>query len=316
VQHVQVRVGDSTTGPDPISRDGISVQGATAAYNVVFDHVSVSWALDENASTGYPNTNDITFSNSIIAEGLYRSIHPDGPHSKGMMIGDHAKNVTVVGNLFAHNQYRNPYVKPGVVAEVVNNVVYNWGGTSGSNLLNVSNYSNTGASTQLNFTGNYYKPGPQSSLKAPVYGTSVDAYTRVFVWGNYGPTRTRPTDSEWMISSMVESPFRSASPRFVPNVPVDQPAASTYASVLLNAGARPAERNDVDKRIIAEVASGTGSIKDCVAGCPLNAGGWPVVSVTRRAIAVPALPDGDDDADGYTNLEELLQGYAAVVEGR
>ncbi len=316
VQHLQVRVGDDPNGPNPTARDGISVQGATAAYNVVFDHISVSWALDENVSTGYPNTNDVTFSNSIIAEGLYHSIHPDGPHSKGLMISEHSKNITVVGNLFAHNQDRNPYVKPGAVAEVVNNVVYNWGGTSGSNILNISDYAKTGAPTQLNFTGNYYKPGPQSSQKPPVYGSSVDPYTRVFVQGNYGPTRTAATANEWSITSLLESPFRSVAPVFRPNFDSAQQPASTYAAVLQHAGARPAERNEVDRRIVAEVSSGSGSIKDCVEGCVANAGGWPAVPVVRRDVSVPAQPNGDDDGDGYTNLEELLHARAAEVEGR
>jgi len=38
--------------------------------------------------------------------------------------------------------------------------------------------------------------------------------------------------------------------------------------------------------------------------------------VNRRKLTVPDNPSGDDDGDGYTNLEEWLHGFAAEVEGR
>jgi hypothetical protein len=36
----------------------------------------------------------------------------------------------------------------------------------------------------------------------------------------------------------------------------------------------------------------------------------------QRALTLPANPNGDDDGDGYTNLEEWLHCMAAQVEGR
>jgi hypothetical protein len=65
------------------------------AYNILLDHLSLSWAIDENFSTYGDKVRDITLSNSIVSEGLYRSIHPEGPHSMGMLIGDGTQRITV-----------------------------------------------------------------------------------------------------------------------------------------------------------------------------------------------------------------------------
>jgi hypothetical protein len=45
-------------------------------------------------------------------------------------------------------------------------------------------------------------------------------------------------------------------------------------------------------------------------------GGFPTLAQNIRVLALPANPNGDDDGDGYTNLEELLHALAACVEGR
>ena len=44
--------------------------------------------------------------------------------------------------------------------------------------------------------------------------------------------------------------------------------------------------------------------------------GWPALPENRRELTIPENPSGDDDGDGYTNLEEWLHGFAADVEGR
>ncbi|HQH28009.1 MAG TPA: hypothetical protein PLP17_11480, partial [Oligoflexia bacterium] len=49
VQHLQVRAGDAVTGPNPASRDSVAVIApSTPVYNVVLDHLSASWGIDEN----------------------------------------------------------------------------------------------------------------------------------------------------------------------------------------------------------------------------------------------------------------------------
>jgi hypothetical protein len=68
----------------------------------------------------------------------------------------------------------------------------------------------------------------------------------------------------------------------------------------------------VDLRIVNEVQTLTGRIIDH----PSDVGGWPVLAENHRPLTTPTNPNGDDDGDGYTNLEEWLHQMAAQVEGR
>ena len=61
-----------------------------------------------------------------------------------------------------------------------------------------------------------------------------------------------------------------------------------------------------------EVKNGTGAIL----ASQEDVGGWPDLAENQRELTIPDNPSGDDDGDGYTNLEEWLHGYAADVEGR
>ena len=82
--------------------------------------------------------------------------------------------------------------------------------------------------------------------------------------------------------------------------------------MLANVGARPADRDSVDQRIIDDVRNGTGAIIDS----PGDVGGWPALAENSRELDLPTNPNGDDDGDEYTNLEEWLHEMAAEVEGR
>ena len=88
IQHIRIRTGDDTVGPDPSNRDSLKIEGSSThpVKNIVIDHCSFSWAVDELASTWGPNDN-ITFSNNIFAEPLNLSIHPkddgSGPEPHG-----------------------------------------------------------------------------------------------------------------------------------------------------------------------------------------------------------------------------------------
>lgn len=90
------------------------------------------------------------------------------------------------------------------------------------------------------------------------------------------------------------------------------PASDAYEWVLKQAGARPADRDNVDNRIIKDVRNGTGRIIDRT----LDVGGWPTLAVNRTSLAIPANPNSDKDGDGYTNIEEWLHQMAAKVEGQ
>ena len=314
LQHIQVRPGDVKNNANPDSRDAISVRGD--GFNIVIDHVSASWSIDENFSTGQQGTHDITLSNSIIAEALYDSIHRKGPHSMGALIGDGSKKISIHDCLFAHNNDRNPRFKPGVTAEFVNNVVYGWGGWTAWNTANFSDTQNTGTPVLLNFEGNYFIPGPASPRSAVLYAKPAASGSRIYVLNNFGPTRKSEDESEWAITGLAEMPFRSMEPAFPGSgISVRRPP-DTLGFVLAHAGSRPGERNSADKRVLQDVKDGIGTVKDCVQGCVRSTAGWKGMELQRQPFKIPENPDRDDDQDGYTNLEETLHALSANVEQR
>jgi hypothetical protein len=89
--------------------------------------------------------------------------------------------------------------------------------------------------------------------------------------------------------------------------------------VLNGSGARPVDRDTVDKRIVTEVKNRTGKIINCVAAdgttrCSKNAGGWPTLASNRRTLTLPTNPN-TVTASGYTNLEIWLQSLDQSVGG-
>lgn len=80
--------------------------------------------------------------------------------------------------------------------------------------------------------------------------------------------------------------------------------------VLANAGARPADRDPVDARVVTSVRERTGAI----IASQEDVGGWAELEETHRELTLPGNPNSDEDGDGYTNLEEWLHGYARAVQ--
>jgi hypothetical protein len=79
IQHLRIRPGDRwLPNPNNHNRDAIDVDSgnSTLVKNVVLDHCTFGWALDEMASTWHAYE-DVTFNKCIFAEPLYRSIHLD-----------------------------------------------------------------------------------------------------------------------------------------------------------------------------------------------------------------------------------------------
>ncbi len=75
---MRVRAGDDANGPDPDNRDRSrsKARDAKPVKNIVIDHCSFSWAIDEIASVWGAHDN-ITFSNNIFAEPLNESHAPE-----------------------------------------------------------------------------------------------------------------------------------------------------------------------------------------------------------------------------------------------
>ena len=318
VRHLRVRRGANTCGGEGDSADGIVVYKENA-HDVVVDHSSVSWAVDENLST-YDDAKNVTFSCNIVSEGLSRSVHPEGEHSKGVHLsGDNSGRISFHHNLLAHNSDRNPQPTNPGVADIRNNIVYNYGD-------NAALTSNSHGRPEFNFVGNWYIPGPdtdRSEWELDVYEGTDGAGWAFYVKGNLGPHRRANdlpqgrTVSPEGRGSMVSKPFST------PTTDTTS-AKKAYGQVLEGAGATRPVRDAVDKRIVREVKARGGRIINS----PSQVGGWPSLPATsaptdsdrdgvpdaweRAHGTKPGVKDSnrDVDGDGWTNVEEWLNALA------
>lgn len=79
------------------------------ASNVIFDHCSATWSLDECFSTS-GNDSNFTIQWCLIGQALNDSFHSKGPHGYGSLARA-SGNGSWIHNLWADNLERNP--RPG-----------------------------------------------------------------------------------------------------------------------------------------------------------------------------------------------------------
>ena len=97
---------------------GKDAAGISNGTNMIFDHCSFAWGLDETFSInpdGKGDLGNITIQNSVIGQGLMT-------HSAGGLM--QADNISLYRNLYCDNSTRNNKVKG--VNQYANNLVYNW----------------------------------------------------------------------------------------------------------------------------------------------------------------------------------------------
>jgi pectate lyase len=311
IRYLRFRPGNGGAADD--SNDAITIYKA-GVRNVVVDHSSFSWAVDENVNT-YDGSTDITVSNSIIAEGLSNAGHPDGEHSKGMLSGGvDAHNVSIHHNLFVSNVDRNPQVSGVSVADIRNNVIYNYGDGSGGGVTLISSSK---GEPRVNWVGNYYKPGPNSNPSRPEFATYNGSTGASHQW--YGEGNKRWTSTGDQDARIGEAVGRVTTP--FPAAPVTTTsAAQAYEQVLAGAGASRV-RDAVDQRLVQEVRSGTGSITDATGPYPALSAGTAAADSDGDAMpdayesahgTNPTAPDavGDVNGNGYDNIEDWFNSLA------
>lgn len=320
IRHIRARPGPSVTPASNL--DALRI---TKGYNVVIDHVSLSWATDEVFST-WNDVRDVTVQWSIIAEGLNDSTHSEGKHSKGMLLGSRGGGrFSIHHNLLAHNAERNPLINTTDVVDVVNNLIYNHGHAA----MVVGRYG----STPINFVGNYAKHGPHTRLNRlyslRYYPEATSLPPSLYVSGNIGLGRPLDTLDDSLVLYPNDHIYMVSGPH--PTAPITTVSATqAYQQVLAGAGATHPARDAVDLRLLTEVAAGTGQIVNH----PAEVGGWPVLAAGSpppdhdqdgmpdaweiQFGLNPAQPaDGslDADQDGYTNVEEFLNGTHPMMRG-
>ena len=322
IQHIRVRTGDDSNGPDPDNRDSLRIGGTedAPARNIVIDHCSFSWSIDELASTWGPHDN-VTFSNNIFAEPLNDSLHPDYdgsgriPHGYGILFGQYDNSsITFTGNLLAHIVERNPLSRAAEFV-MVNNLVYDRG------TMDLDVQSEDRHVTKSSVVGNVFMRGPSYSRPTrPIFvhtqGTfKLGSGSRVYVHDNREPEYGGTSYSALVtltggdvISGLMTQTTR---PVWNSGIVVRSSAGSeVYSRVLSYAGARPTDRDSVDKRIVLNVRKGTGGVINCVSSngstrCKKNAGGWPSYAYNRRTLSLPA-NQSSIASNGYSNLENWL----------
>lgn len=312
LQHIRIRVGDELpAGTDPDSLDGLSsngsYEGGAGSYNVVMDHVSVSWGIDENTGGWGENIHDITFGHCIISEALYHSLHSKGAHSMGMLMAPNALNVSILNNLFVHNADRNPLISVGGSVVIANNVFYNWMGGRATGIGNAVPDYPALYPTLVSVVQNVYIGGPDTTTSTNAISTTTNLNPGSMIY--YSGNSLENVAYEFRNVAPFD-PVVATPPIWIPGYT----AAATdtvLGSVLLDAGARPLDRDAVDVRITNDVIQRTGAIIDSQS----QVGGWPDLTVNTRTLIIPDNPGGDDDGDGYTNIEEeLLIPMAQLLE--
>lgn len=335
--------------------------GGNAVGNIIIDHCSCMWGLDENISLYrhmyQPERSDkrmklptvnVTIQHTISAEAL-----DTYNHAFGSTIGGH--HTLFARNLFACNISRNCSVGMDGDFNFVNNVVFNWWNRTIDGGDNNSRY---------NIIGNYFKPGPMTPKDAPISyriikpetGRSPETrtlYGKAYVAGNVVEGNERVTQDNW--DGGVQPPEREALQTIRVKMPFAMSGVSitdartAYRQVLDEVGASLPVRDAVDSRIIRSVANGEatyidkaeqfihkspyikrrlpddsyrqGIITDIrqVGGLPIYKGepyldsdrdGMPDAWEKERGLNPNDASDAssDRDGDGYTNIEEFING--------
>jgi len=338
IRYVRFRRGNLKVRDDAL--------GGNPVGNLIIDHVSASWGLDENLSLyrymkevpGGPArklpVENLTIQWSISSEALDRNNHAFGGTWGGQGCSFHH-------NLFASNTGRNPSIGMGGGFDFRNNVLFNWKHRT---------IDGGDGSSRVNLVANYFKPGPATQgllrhriCKLEPRSPRVDhpGCGKWYITGNYVAGSPSATADNWaggvqyeearydksiLIPKATEAEVRSNEPLPAPAI-TQQEAEQAYERVLAHAGASLPHRDPVDLRVIESVRTGRPTFQDGILDSPADVGGWP----EYRAGAVEADKDADgmadswekshnldpndrsdaakdSDHDGYTAIEEFLNG--------
>ncbi len=340
LRHLRVRRGlpEGGQGSDNI--------GGNPIRQIIVDHCSTSWGMDENLSlyrymeyrkdksfVKHP-TKNVTVQFCISSEALNAKNHAFGGTWGGT-------DSTFHHNLFACNTGRNPSIGMGGEFDFRNNVIFNW-------------YHRTmdggDETSMVNVIANYYKPGPAAKK------SMVDVMVRIEQRNQYSPGRRfenqgwfpkgekRP--GKWYVAGNYFHGFPKITknnwegmqgPEELARVntafeawPVKQESAlNAYKNVLANAGATLPRRDTVDQRVCKSVETVKFLTKNGIINSPEDVGGFPKYSFSPEEVPVDSDRDGmpdewekkyklnpknaadsilDGDEDGYTNVEEFLNG--------
>ena len=347
IRYMRFRMGDEAAEADKIAGNtAYGWDGADAIWgrdmtNVMLDHCSMSWNIDE-CSSFYDNKK-FTMQWCVMAESMRNSVHSKGAHGYGGIWG--GEPATFHHNLLAFHDSRNPRFcgsrytnSPSTeLVNFCNNVIYNWGGNTGYageggsyNMIN--NYYRSGQARSTGIVSyRIFSPNPDDGSNSQPLGTWGKFYLNGNVMRNYLPV----TQDNWLgfqpvnLGTKLITDLEATSPFTTPTLTI-QLADSAFRCVTSYAGAS-LKRDAVDTRIMNNVLNGTVT---CAAGSngstggfidsQKDVGGWPVYAYDSSAVPVDTDGDGMPDswetshglnpaspADGSTTT---LDGYYTNVE--
>lgn len=314
-------------------RLGVVEKDADAAWgrhhkNIIMDHCSFSWSVDETAS--FYNNQNFTIQYCLIAESLNNSGHEKGAHGYGGIWG--GAGASFHHNVLAHHRSRNPringhrlspkYPQDQELTDIRNNVIYNWS----------SNTVYGGERGQFNLANNYFKTGPANGPERlfQFYGDpEKDNYGRGFISGNVfanndkltqdnalgvqvrlGRDASQADQQKAKNKVIIPNPF---TPKTLANFPsniaqlVNHTAQEAYQLLIhqkevgANRNANGRFQDDVDTRILHEVQTGTATHKNGIIDRETD-----VINSWETYISTfpkhPVLQD--DDLDGLPDMWE------------
>ena len=312
IRYIRVRVGDLNN----LDSDGLG-GGRYGQKNVILDHLSVSWSIDECLSIY--KTENLTVQWCLVTHSLNSSVHTKGSHGFGGIWGGY--KATFHHNLLANHASRNPRfasVDGTKWVDYRNNVVYNWG---------FKTAYGGGHHAEINIVNNYYKPGPASqhhrlldvaedgtgryyvagnvmegddAVTSDNHSAVADRAGKCYIPGNKsaGPDsgislEAIPTPGEECASCLTASPF--------PCEPIheDTPAIA-YQRVLESVGCSFAQ-DAYDREVLLQVKKGIGTFgTNGIIDSQKDVGGWPVLKVGKAL--------KDSDGDGMPDVWESKHG--------
>jgi pectate lyase len=289
IQHIRVRTGTAGEKQRGWSPDAMSTVNAS---NLIVDHCTFTWAIDENLSASGPRftgktpddwrravSHRITYSNNIIAEGLSHATHPKFEHSKGSLIHDNVSDILIIGNLYAHNYERNPLFKGGVRGMVINNLIYDPGPRAVHyNLIPEEWYGREYQVGRIVLIGNVLRGGPSTPPGLPLFMLGGSGDVEMFEADNIAVDWTgQPLPKVGRYTTSAAKIIPIAKPA-LPTGVAPIPALQVEEAVIKNAGARPWDRDPIDSRIVADTVEGRGEIIDHED----EVGGYPQYKETRQ----------------------------------
>jgi hypothetical protein len=305
IRHIRVRPRFAETVPNV---DALTVENSRRVY---VDHVSGSWATDENFNA-HGQTTELTVAYSIFGEGLRK-------HSKCALLGSDPtgpQSITFWRNVCVSNNDRNPDNNhyAGSCIDIVDNVFYN----ARSEWAEI--FTQQPGGTAISLVGNTFKAGPATILHTYAINWNNIASVappNIFVKANatWAPDRKTIT----LVAPDTVDHLTGEPPCPLSVTSYSDPAVA-YGDVLTRAGAFP--RDSVDVRFAEEVGPlgqhGEGSIKiqpgelPDLAAAPAYAdadGDGMADSEEARVGAVVGRPDAwaDGDGNGSSNFDDFME---------